>query len=183
MLYLLALIMPPLAVLFCGRPISAILNLGWIIIGFLTVYVFSIFGLLAIPLAFIGAVIHAVLVVSKTSADERQRELITALGGTLPPRKNWELDAAAGLMTLVLIAAVIGIILSPKSAVIKIPAGPMNSQPSQVLNLPTLEGWTMDEVISRHGEPSTRDKTTGWAAWPTFRARFVGGAVVEVAQN
>jgi hypothetical protein len=177
--------MPPLAVLFCGRPISAILNLGWIIIGFLTVYVFSIFGLVAIPLAFIGAVIHAVLVVSKTSADERQRELITALGGKLPPRKNWELDAAAGLMTLVLIAAVIGIILNPKSAVIKIPTTSADPAPpvAAVPEPPAITGWTLAEVISKHGEPTTRDKATGWATWPTFQARFEGGAVVEVAGN
>jgi hypothetical protein len=177
MRYLLALVMPPLAILICGRPISALLNLAWIIVGFLWVYAFSIFGLIAIPFAFLGAVVHAVLVVSRTSADERQRELITALGGKLPARRNWELDAAAILMALVLVAAVIGIVVSPQKAVIKIPN--TLAKPSTPHTAPSINGWTMAEVVSRHGEPQSKDRTSGWAIWPSFRARFEGGSVVE----
>lgn len=50
-------------------------------------------------------------------------------------------------------------------------------------NGPAITGWTLAEVISKHGEPTTRDKTTGWAVWPTFQARFEGGAVVEAVGN
>jgi hypothetical protein len=46
---------------------------------------------------------------------------------------------------------------------------------------PIIYGWSMSEVESRHGPAQDKDKATGWAVWPAFRARFEGGAVVEVA--
>lgn len=55
MLYFLAIILPPIAVLFCGRPFQAILNLILTIIGW-------------VP----GAV-HAILVVHDKKADDRAR--------------------------------------------------------------------------------------------------------------
>ncbi len=56
-----------------------------------------------------------------------------------------------------------------------------SAQPAgEVAELPSLAGWAFAEVVSRHGEPLTKDKETGWAVWPSFRARFEGGAVVEV---
>lgn len=61
MLYLLAIILPPLAVLFVGRPIQALLNLGLSLLGWLP------------------GVIHAVLVVNEYKADkraERQAKMI-----------------------------------------------------------------------------------------------------------
>ena len=53
MLWLLALLMPPLAILFCGKPFQAILNI-------------PLCCLLWIP-----GVIHAMAVVSETKADAR----------------------------------------------------------------------------------------------------------------
>lgn len=53
MLYLLAIIFPPLAVLLAGRPIQALLNLG------LTL------------LIWIPGVIHAILVINEKKADKR----------------------------------------------------------------------------------------------------------------
>ena len=61
MLYLLAIILPPLAVLLCGKPVQAVLNF------FLTLLLW-----------FPGA-IHAVLVVSDTKANERTRKLENAM--------------------------------------------------------------------------------------------------------
>jgi uncharacterized membrane protein YqaE (UPF0057 family) len=63
MRYLLALILPPLAVLLCGKPVQALLNI-----------------VLTLCL-FIPGVIHALFVVSSHLADRRNRELIAALGG------------------------------------------------------------------------------------------------------
>lgn len=58
MRYLLAILLPPLAVLFCGKPIQAILNLV------LTL------------LFWVPGVIHALLVVHDYHADARARRII-----------------------------------------------------------------------------------------------------------
>lgn len=61
MLYLLAIVFPPLAVLLAGRPGSALLNV-----------------LLCI-LFWIPGVIHAMLIVSDTKAEKRNNKLIKAM--------------------------------------------------------------------------------------------------------
>ena len=71
--YLLAILLPPLAVLLCGKPIQAILN-------FLLTICFWIPG-----------VIHAPFVVSSHKADRRNRELIKALGGKAPGHSSFKL--------------------------------------------------------------------------------------------
>ena len=58
MLYLVAVILPPLAVLLAGKPFQAILNL---VLLFVTLYV--------------GALIHALFVVHNHYADKRQERL------------------------------------------------------------------------------------------------------------
>jgi uncharacterized membrane protein YqaE (UPF0057 family) len=61
MLYLLAVVLPPLAVLFCGKPFQA---------------------LLSIPLTLLGwapGVIHALFVVSNHYADQRSDRMIHAM--------------------------------------------------------------------------------------------------------
>ena len=55
MLYLLAIVFPPLAVLLCGRPITALLNV------FLTL------------LFWLHGVIHAILVVNEHKANQRAK--------------------------------------------------------------------------------------------------------------
>jgi uncharacterized membrane protein YqaE (UPF0057 family) len=59
MLYLLAIFLPPLAVLLCGKPFQALINL---ILWPLTVH--------------IGAMIHALFVVHNYYSDKRQNRLI-----------------------------------------------------------------------------------------------------------
>ncbi len=61
MLYLLAILLPPVAVLLCGKPLQALLNL------FLTLCVW------------IPGVIHAILVVSNHLADKRIARLEKAI--------------------------------------------------------------------------------------------------------
>lgn len=61
MLYLLAILLPPLAVLLTGKPLQALLNLV------LTLFVW------------VPGVVHALFVVNGYHADRRNRELIEAL--------------------------------------------------------------------------------------------------------
>ncbi len=57
-MYLIAIFLPPLAVLFCGKPIQALINFG-------LCFVF-----------WIPAVIHAILVVKDKKADERMKRQV-----------------------------------------------------------------------------------------------------------
>ena len=61
MRYFLAIILPPLAVLLCGKPIQCILNV------FLTL------------LFWIPGVIHAILIVHSHLADKRTKKIIQAI--------------------------------------------------------------------------------------------------------
>ena len=61
-MYLVAVLLPPLAVLLAGKPFQAILNL---ILLFVTVYV--------------GALIHALFVVHNHYADKRQDRMLREL--------------------------------------------------------------------------------------------------------
>ena len=63
MLYLLAIILPPFAVLICGKPIQAFLNL------ILTLIIW------------IPGVIHAIFVVHSYLADKRTDRVIEAISG------------------------------------------------------------------------------------------------------
>ena len=63
MRYLLAILLPPVAVLLCGKPIQFVLNL------------------LLCLLFLIPEIIHAILVVNKLYADLRHQELVAAIRG------------------------------------------------------------------------------------------------------
>lgn len=62
MMYILAILLPPVAVLICGKPIQALLNL------FLTL------------LFWVPGAVHAVLVVMDRKADKRADRIIAATG-------------------------------------------------------------------------------------------------------
>lgn len=74
MLYLTAILLPPVAVLLCGKPFQALLNC-------LLTLCFYVPGLL-----------HAVLVVHSYKADRRQREMIRALGGQVEKPRSFRLS-------------------------------------------------------------------------------------------
>jgi uncharacterized membrane protein YqaE (UPF0057 family) len=61
MRYFLALLLPPLAVLFCGKPIQFVLNLVLCLLGW------------------IPGIIHALIVVSSHKADKRTDKLVDAM--------------------------------------------------------------------------------------------------------
>lgn len=62
MIYLLCIVLPPVAVLLKGKPMQALLNL-------------------LLTLCFwVPGIIHAILVVNKADADKRHREMMRAMG-------------------------------------------------------------------------------------------------------
>jgi uncharacterized membrane protein YqaE (UPF0057 family) len=61
MIYLLAIILPPVAVLLKGKPFQAILNL------ILTLFLW------------IPGIIHAILVINKSESDKRHSEMVQAI--------------------------------------------------------------------------------------------------------
>lgn len=64
-MYLLAIIFPPIAVLFCGKPIQALFNL-----------------LLCFCL-YVPGVIHAIMVVNEKKANKRMRQQAELIRGTM----------------------------------------------------------------------------------------------------
>jgi uncharacterized membrane protein YqaE (UPF0057 family) len=63
MRYLLAILLPPIAVLICGKPIQALINL------------------LLCLLLWVPGVIHALFVAHDYYADQRNKELVAAMRG------------------------------------------------------------------------------------------------------
>jgi uncharacterized membrane protein YqaE (UPF0057 family) len=63
MRYLLAILLPPIAVLICGKPFQAVINL------------------LLCVLLWVPGVIHALFVAHDYYADQRTKELVAALRG------------------------------------------------------------------------------------------------------
>ena len=61
MLYLIAILFPPLAVLLCGKPLQAVLNL------ILTLFLY------------VPGLVHAILVINAHKADQRNAALIRAV--------------------------------------------------------------------------------------------------------
>lgn len=71
-MYLLAIVLPPLAALACGKPIQAILCLV----------------LMCTLIGWIPAMIWGCLIVSARNADRRNHALIVAMTGKPPPRRR-----------------------------------------------------------------------------------------------
>jgi uncharacterized membrane protein YqaE (UPF0057 family) len=73
-LYLIAILLPPLAVLLCGKPIQALLNV------------------LLTLLFWIPGMLHALFVVSSHKADQRNAALIRAVEGKPPKPQSFRLS-------------------------------------------------------------------------------------------
>lgn len=73
MLYLLAILLPPVAVLLCGKPFQAVLNCVLCVVTF-----------------WIGAVIHAMLVVSSHHADKRNQRVINEMRRQGQQQQQWQ---------------------------------------------------------------------------------------------
>jgi type IV secretory pathway VirB3-like protein len=77
MIYILAVLLPPLGLLLNGQPFSAILNLVLIVPCI-------IFGLI-FPALFVVPSLHAVLAVAMKREDRKHRELVNAIERHGPP--------------------------------------------------------------------------------------------------
>ncbi len=77
MIYLLAVLIPPLGLLLNGQPISAILNL-------ILIVPCIIFGLI-LPVLFLVPSLHGVIAVHMKREDRKHRELVDAIEKHGPP--------------------------------------------------------------------------------------------------
>lgn len=202
MIYILAIFLPPIALLLKGRVGAAILN-------------FFLCLLFWIP-----GVVHAIIVIAQGESERRHKEMmytiqataIAAQGGTPPPPPTPP-DHLPGWLVTAVIVGVLWIIgaaykhhSQPDRAAMSapvLPAGPptLTVPPSLALpgpvdppapepavtptpaapELPAISAWSYAEVVKAHGEPEAKDRATGWATWPTFKARFTSGKVEEIA--
>jgi hypothetical protein len=77
MIYILAVFLPPIALLFNGQPLSALLNL-------IIIIPCIVFGLVFWPLFFIPSV-HAVIAVNMKRENRKHREIVEAIERHGPP--------------------------------------------------------------------------------------------------
>ncbi|HZN31135.1 MAG TPA: hypothetical protein VFB88_17420 [Xanthobacteraceae bacterium] len=77
MIYLLAVFIPPLALLLNGQPVSAVLNLVLIVP--------CIFLGLIFPMLFLIPSVHAVIAIAMKREDRKHRELVDAIEKHGPP--------------------------------------------------------------------------------------------------
>lgn len=81
MLYLVAIIFPPAALLFAGKVGHAVLNLIYVIVC-VCLMIFGIGFLL-----YIGAIVHAIVVIAGKSADKRTDRIVQAMQQGQQPRR------------------------------------------------------------------------------------------------
>lgn len=77
MIYILAVLLPPLGLLFNGQPFSAVFNLVMIVPCL-------IFGLV-FPVLFVVPSVHAVVAIAMKREDRKHRELVDAIERHGPP--------------------------------------------------------------------------------------------------
>jgi hypothetical protein len=80
MLYLLAIFLPWLSLLFAGKPFQAIFSLALDIVAIVAVILFFLFPGFGFALH-AALVLHAFLVINSARADKRARELLEAMRG------------------------------------------------------------------------------------------------------
>lgn len=75
MLYFIAFFISPLALLFAGKPIQALLNAVIYVLSFFGLFLFFLPG---VALWFMG-VVHAFVVISNKKADQRTEKILRAM--------------------------------------------------------------------------------------------------------
>ena len=177
MRYLIAIIFPPLSVLFTGRLLSALLNV------FLTAFFW------------IPGVVHAIICLNADAAERRHAELMSATTGkAVKPRVSYEKQLSIALVILAAIVLILAALFGLAKKIvpgldirsvdeIKADFSPASKPAIEAVkpapDLPAI-GLTFAEITAKHGEPLTKDKASGWASWSTFRARFENGRMSEV---
>jgi len=84
-MYLLAILFPPLAILFCGKPIQFLLNIPLTILGW------------------IPGMIHAIMVVNSCKADGRNEKLIRAIDRRSGYKAPKEYNGCLVFVTLIIL--------------------------------------------------------------------------------
>jgi len=165
---LVAILCPPVAVLFTGRPLSALLNV-----------VLTLFF-------WIPGIIHALIVQSADANERRHAEMMSAVTGqVVKPRASGEQQIVMALVCLLVLSVCVSALrswLMPTSTV-QMPLAAKNA-PASLAAAPAAAvpavGAAYAQISQLHGEPQTKDRATGWATWPNFRAKFKDGVAVEV---
>lgn len=161
---LVAILCPPVAVLFTGRPISALLNV-----------VLTLFF-------WIPGIIHALIVQNADANERRHAEMMSAVTGqVIKPRVSGEKQLVTAVLLLMVILGAVSVVISAvapvQSTAETVP--PPAPAPTPAPTLPQ-QGEAYQAIAAQHGEAQEKDRSTGWATWPHFRARFVDGKAVEV---
>lgn len=180
MIYALAILCPPLALLLMGRGLHALINIPLTLLFWLP------------------GVVHACVVIARREREYRDERLACLLKGVTPPPppgvKGWSI-ALALLLCLVTVGALVSTVHQwmlreharrvsadqvEAAPVVPAPqAAPAKAAPEAAIK--PAAGALFAEVVAAFGEPNLAQKETGWAYWNGFKARFQEGRVVEVA--
>jgi uncharacterized membrane protein YqaE (UPF0057 family) len=177
MIYALAILCPPLALLLMGRGLHALLNIPLTLLFWLP------------------GVVHAWMVIARREREYRDDRLACLLKGVTPPPppgvKGWSI-ALALLLCLVTVGAVVSTVhqwmmreharrvsVDQVEAAPAVPAAPAEITAPAAPSKPQA-GALFAEVVATFGEPNLAQKETGWAYWNSFKARFQDGRLVEV---
>jgi uncharacterized membrane protein YqaE (UPF0057 family) len=173
MIYALAILCPPLALLLMGRGLHALVNLPLTLLFWLP------------------GVVHACVVISRMERDWRDERLACMLKGVPPPARpgtvpGWVSTGAIVVSAVFFFGVAWMTAVAPRFA--PQPTAPVAaSEPIEPATPATPEasatpaaGALFAEVVAAFGEPNLARKETGWAHWNGFKARFQDGRVVEV---
>jgi len=176
MRYLLCFIFPPVAVAATGRPLTALLNL-------------VLTCCLIVP-----GLVHALIIVHSHDTERRHAETLSAVTGRpVAVRKSAEWPAFALITITALLLLCVGLwwVQSQQARTdaarqaqtrqaAQAAADEARRAEMQVQAQAAMEGRSLAEIEGTHGAALSRDKVSGWAKWPKFRARFEAGKAVEI---
>jgi uncharacterized membrane protein YqaE (UPF0057 family) len=208
MLWVAAFFLPPLATLLTGGVRAAVVNaLVWLAAGMLSfaplmavaepsLRVLVPFSLLG-PVAWLVSVIHAGVYVAWSGKVQRVREM-NELRRIEGKHTFVSVEEKPGTILNTLIIGALAVLCAAgvitqrkinaeaerKKAVAFAEERRVIAEQQEAARerarLEQMTGWTFDEVQATYGAAVSTDKSTGWAQWTKFRARFEGGKVVEV---
>lgn len=177
MIYALAILFPPLALLLKGRFLHAIISIP------LT------------ALFWVPGIVHACVVIARMEREWRDERLACMIRGVPPPPRPGSLPS---WMTALVVAGTLAFFVvltgltariwtsapssKPDLTTAAVPAA--SALPAKVAEPATptkpQPGALFAEVVASFGEPNLAQKETGWAYWNGFKGRFQDGRLVEV---
>ena len=192
MIYVLCILLPPLALLVRGKFLHALLNVPLSLVFWLP------------------GIVHAVAVIARDEREWRDERLACLLRGVPVPPRPGALPQWASALAVVVALIMAGCMVyaqiageswkktiqssfserAPKNAdsvgvsasrakTIQSSLPPAGAKPIQS-SLPPQPGATYAEIEAAHGAPMVRNAETGWAFWQGWRGLFEGGKLVAV---